>query len=45
MALMTIQPPLPFAPAAGARPLVQAASLVEDADGGQVLLYGNQQWA
>ena len=45
MALMTIQPPLPFAPVAGARPLGQAASIAEDKDGGQVFLYGNLQWA
>lgn len=45
MALMTIQPPLPFAPVAGARPLGQVASMAEDADGGQIFLYGNLQWA
>ena len=45
MALMTIQPPLPFAPVADAHPIGAAVSMAENEDGGQVFLYGNLHWA
>ena len=46
MALMTIQPPLPFAPVAHSRPIGQAVDMTEDEDGGQVFIYGilNYVW-
>ena len=46
MALMTIQPPLPFAAVANSRPIGQAVDMTEDKDGGQVFIYGilNYVW-
>lgn len=46
MALMTIQPPLPFAAVAHSRPIGQAVDMTEDKDGGQVFIYGilNYVW-
>jgi len=44
MGVMTTQPPLPMIPA-GAVPIGEAASLVEDADGGRVFLRGELIYA
>ena len=44
MGVMTSQPPLPLAPA-GAVPIGEAASVVEDADGGRVFLRGELIYA
>ena len=44
MGVMTTQPPLPMTPA-GAVPIGEAASLVEDADGGRVFLRGELIYA
>jgi transposase len=45
MCVMTAQPPLPVAPAAGAVSIGEAVALVEDNDGGRVFLRGELVYA
>jgi transposase len=45
MTVMTAQPPLPVAPAAGAVSIGEAVALVEDSDGGRVFLRGELVYA
>jgi transposase-like protein len=40
MAVMTTQPPLPFAPVANSLPIGEAVAMTENEDGGQVFIYG-----
>ena len=44
VAVMTAQPPLPWAPN-NARPVGAAAAIVEDEDGGRVFVHGNLAYA